>query len=331
MFIPRSPKVVDPMESSQLPSQCFGCFYGIYGHNSDQNDVDLDVDAWAGEHQGTRRMKICQVMAYYTPKGKGKGIGKGKFKQAAVPTRDYQYNLEERDYNDQDRERRIQERHNRDISRLKGHCKSLANIEKTTGPLWTSHLPAADVLGTIKVSKEKGVPDEVLLANLHLEPGETEHSLGDLIPSDAQDPRRRSYAWKNLEIMERLRQERLAGRVYAPEERCPELHPPQQQRYPEYHYPYQEQRQPQMPPQQQQEGNRQPRTAGSLLQICATFDGRLYGPEYLVLAKRDLVLWLREEENWAYGEKVGPVDEKGADARVGPRQGWFPPAFGKLT
>eukprot|EP00913_Durusdinium_trenchii_P022876 g21478.t1 len=114
--------------------------------------------------------------------------------------------------------RRIQERHNRDISRLKGHCKSLANIEKTTGPLWTSHLPAADVLGTIKVSKEKGVPDEVLLANLHLEPGETEHSLGDLIPSDAQDPRRRSYAWKNLEIMERLRQERLAGRVYAPEE-----------------------------------------------------------------------------------------------------------------
>lgn len=39
--------------------------------------MDLDVDAWAGEHQGTRRMKICQVMAYYTPKGKGKGIGKG--------------------------------------------------------------------------------------------------------------------------------------------------------------------------------------------------------------------------------------------------------------
>eukprot|EP00913_Durusdinium_trenchii_P035515 g33235.t1 len=46
--------------------------------------------------------EFLKVMAYYTPKGKGKGIDKGKFKQAAVPTRDYQYNLEERDYNDQD-------------------------------------------------------------------------------------------------------------------------------------------------------------------------------------------------------------------------------------
>ncbi|CAE7697485.1 unnamed protein product, partial [Symbiodinium sp. CCMP2456] len=58
---------------------------------------------------------------------------------------------------------------------------------------------------------------------------------------------------------------------------------------------------------------------GQKLIVRHKFDGREYGDSYLVLQKGDVLIFLREESEWAFCRRELPGP--------GPMEGWFPPNF----
>lgn len=58
---------------------------------------------------------------------------------------------------------------------------------------------------------------------------------------------------------------------------------------------------------------------GQKLIVRHKFDGREYGDSYLVLQKGDVLIFLREESDWAFCRREVPGP--------GPLEGWFPPNF----
>eukprot|EP00439_Symbiodinium_sp_Y106_P012112 s7789_g1.t2 len=58
---------------------------------------------------------------------------------------------------------------------------------------------------------------------------------------------------------------------------------------------------------------------GQKLIVRHKFDGREYGDSYLVLQKGDVLIFLREESEWAFCRREQPG--------AGPLEGWFPPNF----
>eukprot|EP00434_Breviolum_minutum_P021640 symbB.v1.2.019100.t1/scaffold1548.1/size117880/5 len=57
----------------------------------------------------------------------------------------------------------------------------------------------------------------------------------------------------------------------------------------------------------------------TLCRMTFGFDGRRYGEDYLILAKGEQIMWLKEEGGWNFGRKVEPPYQ----------EGWFPPEFAR--
>mmetsp|Transcript_46417 Transcript_46417/g.86744 ORF Transcript_46417/g.86744 Transcript_46417/m.86744 type:complete len:350 (-) Transcript_46417:42-1091(-) len=61
----------------------------------------------------------------------------------------------------------------------------------------------------------------------------------------------------------------------------------------------------------------QPRP-GQKFEMTYSFNGLEYGEEYCVLKKGDVVIWLKDDESWAYGRCARKASAEG------PNEGWFP-------
>ncbi|CAJ1347251.1 unnamed protein product [Effrenium voratum] len=247
-------------------------------------------------------------MAY--PFGKGKGrMGKARL----AP--DYSFQVMMRDYDSEERKRRIEARYSQQHA-----APAAALLSTAAGPLWTRHPKAQDI--------KNGAAEPATVVDLQL-PGESDgeevdECPGDLQPSDAYDPLQRDYSAAALAAMEKRRQELLANPVQVEAPPAPAAHPaPQQPSQPV------QPAQPEQPVQPEPALTRPVEApfSGQLLRVVHAFDGRQYGEEYLVLRKDEAVVWLREEAGWCLGRRVEPNTRH----TVGPEpsEGWFPPGFAK--
>ncbi|CAJ1347252.1 unnamed protein product [Effrenium voratum] len=194
-------------------------------------------------------------MAY--PFGKGKGrMGKARL----AP--DYSFQVMMRDYDSEERKRRIEARYSQQHA-----APAAALLSTAAGPLWTRHPKAQDI--------KNGAAEPATVVDLQL-PGESDgeevdECPGDLQPSDAYDPLQRDYSAAALAAMEKRRQELLANPVQVEAPPAPAAHPaPQQPSQPV------QPAQPEQPVQPEPALTRPVEApfSGQLLRVVHAFDGR---------------------------------------------------------